>query len=124
MRPSSTVSSRSAGVVSRLAASCSAFAASIDRSRLSLITWARWARPITSRIRATLPSPRMVAPAKDDRPFRWLTRGLSRPEEHTSELQSLMRISYAVCCLKKKTQDDVDRHYMRYCIDTIVQLQY
>src|SRR3546814_3986141 len=23
-------------------------------------------------------------------------------EEHTSELQSLMRISYAVCCLKKK----------------------
>src|SRR3546814_10319582 len=26
----------------------------------------------------------------------------SRSEEHTSELQSLMRISYAVCCLKKK----------------------
>src|SRR3546814_6429376 len=26
-----------------------------------------------------------------------------RSEEHTSELQSLMRISYAVCCLKKKT---------------------
>src|SRR3546814_3023769 len=29
---------------------------------------------------------------------------LQRSEEHTSELQSLMRISYAVCCLKKKTQ--------------------
>src|SRR3546814_9821115 len=28
----------------------------------------------------------------------------TRSEEHTSELQSLMRISYAVCCLKKKTQ--------------------
>src|SRR3546814_3942411 len=28
-----------------------------------------------------------------------------RSEEHTSELQSLMRISYAVFCLKKKTQD-------------------
>src|SRR3546814_6659396 len=28
--------------------------------------------------------------------------GLSRSEEHTSELQSLMRISYAVFCLKKK----------------------
>src|SRR3546814_4789881 len=28
----------------------------------------------------------------------------SRSEEHTSELQSLMRISYAVFCLKKKTQ--------------------
>src|SRR3546814_9912308 len=27
-----------------------------------------------------------------------------RSEEHTSELQSLMRISYAVFCLKKKTQ--------------------
>src|SRR3546814_5528997 len=29
-------------------------------------------------------------------------RGGSRSEEHTSELQSLMRISYAVFCLKKK----------------------
>src|SRR3546814_7546588 len=29
---------------------------------------------------------------------------LLRSEEHTSELQSLMRISYAVFCLKKKTQ--------------------
>src|SRR3546814_4651928 len=28
---------------------------------------------------------------------------LERSEEHTSELQSLMRISYAVFCLKKKT---------------------
>src|SRR3546814_5581640 len=29
--------------------------------------------------------------------------GSDRSEEHTSELQSLMRISYAVFCLKKKT---------------------
>src|SRR3546814_10703392 len=29
-------------------------------------------------------------------------RGFGRSEEHTSELQSLMRISYAVFCLKKK----------------------
>src|SRR3546814_1773593 len=29
-------------------------------------------------------------------------QGLDRSEEHTSELQSLMRISYAVFCLKKK----------------------
>src|SRR3546814_5217537 len=29
--------------------------------------------------------------------------GAGRSEEHTSELQSLMRISYAVFCLKKKT---------------------
>src|SRR3546814_1976339 len=33
---------------------------------------------------------------------RW--RICRRSEEHTSELQSLMRISYAVFCLKKKTQ--------------------
>src|SRR3546814_7044965 len=29
-------------------------------------------------------------------------KGVNRSEEHTSELQSLMRISYAVFCLKKK----------------------
>src|SRR3546814_7442385 len=32
-----------------------------------------------------------------------VTKLASRSEEHTSELQSLMRISYAVFCLKKKT---------------------
>src|SRR3546814_5417336 len=31
-------------------------------------------------------------------------RQLSRSEEHTSELQSRMRISYAVLCLRKKTR--------------------
>src|SRR3546814_3164234 len=31
--------------------------------------------------------------------------GAERSEEHTSELQSLMRISYAVVCLKKKTDN-------------------
>src|SRR3546814_7970472 len=34
---------------------------------------------------------------------------LKRSEEHTSELQSLMRISYAVFCLKKKKQS-IKRH--------------
>src|SRR3546814_4825937 len=33
------------------------------------------------------------------------SRRHARSEEHTSELQSLMRISYAVFCLKKKTTD-------------------
>src|SRR3546814_1823900 len=32
--------------------------------------------------------------------------GMDRSEEHTSELQSLMRISYAVFCLKKKKQEE------------------
>src|SRR3546814_5825335 len=35
---------------------------------------------------------------------RVLLDGEDRSEEHTSELQSLMRISYAVFCLKKKTK--------------------
>src|SRR3546814_3669760 len=34
-----------------------------------------------------------------------LVGGMARSEEHTSELQSLMRISYAVFCLKKKTNN-------------------
>src|SRR3546814_10546264 len=33
---------------------------------------------------------------------------LDRSEEHTSELQSLMRISYAVFCLKKKNKNKQD----------------
>src|SRR3546814_6319690 len=43
--------------------------------------------------------------------------GGERSEEHTSELQSLMRISYAVFCLKKKKKnsqqeqiDNISRH--------------
>src|SRR3546814_2315754 len=35
-----------------------------------------------------------------------LALGCLRSEEHTSELQSLMRISYAVFCLKKKTSNN------------------
>src|SRR3546814_9128872 len=37
-----------------------------------------------------------------------------RSEEHTSELQSLMRISYAVFCLKKKTSKRHTRTITRY----------
>src|SRR3546814_1082665 len=40
-----------------------------------------------------------------------------RSEEHTSELQSLMRISYAVFCLKKKTTTNTHQQY--YISDTI-----
>src|SRR3546814_739438 len=36
-----------------------------------------------------------------------------RSEEHTSELQSLMRISYAVFCLKKKTQNTNNTPHIR-----------
>src|SRR3546814_3878546 len=37
-----------------------------------------------------------------------------RSEEHTSELQSLMRISYAVFCLKNKTDTVCGRHTEHY----------
>src|SRR3546814_5471717 len=61
----------------------------------------------------------LIAQQEDGRhyPVTWTTlggyldhlaaRGIApRSEEHTSELQSLMRISYAVFCLKKKKQKD------------------
>src|SRR3546814_7462896 len=38
-----------------------------------------------------------------ERALAWIEK--YRSEEHTSELQSLMRISYAVFCLKKKTRN-------------------
>src|SRR3546814_1738973 len=44
-----------------------------------------------------------LAPSKADLDL-IVERALVRSEEHTSELQSLMRISYAVFCLKKKKQ--------------------
>src|SRR3546814_5501149 len=43
-------------------------------------------------------------PAQPDVPAPTTAAASPRSEEHTSELQSLMRISYAVFCLKKKKQ--------------------
>src|SRR3546814_1124770 len=45
-------------------------------------------------------SPRCTAGRSSPR----CSHAATRSEEHTSELQSLMRISYAVFCLKKKTK--------------------
>src|SRR3546814_6184154 len=42
----------------------------------------------------------------------------NRSEEHTSELQSLMRISYAVFCLKKKTHKSTNITYPTHQTDT------
>src|SRR3546814_5543150 len=45
------------------------------------------------------------------RPHPWQARRRrARSEEHTSELQSLMRISYAVFCLKKKKKIENNTH--------------
>src|SRR3546814_4675397 len=49
--------------------------------------------------RGYAPDPRNIKPRRGCNPGR-----RPRSEEHTSELQSLMRISYAVFCLKKKKQ--------------------
>src|SRR3546814_4413623 len=42
--------------------------------------------------------------------------GEARSEEHTSELQSLMRISYAVFCLKKKSTADAHTDHGPYLV--------
>src|SRR3546814_8074066 len=50
--------------------------------------------------------------AERDRSAWRCTKG--RSEEHTSELQSLMRISYAVFCLKKKTKTIHNTRQLEY----------
>src|SRR3546814_1076134 len=52
---------------------------------------------------AIAPGHRQCAQGKQCAFGRAARQRLHRSEEHTSELQSLMRISYAVFCLKKKT---------------------
>src|SRR3546814_4700882 len=67
-------------------------------------------------VRKSLASKDHIISMIDGKPYKTLRRHLSthgltpedyrkRSEEHTSEVQSLMRISYAVFCLKKKKED-------------------
>src|SRR3546814_8889066 len=86
--------------------------------RLLLLSGHRAARGSALHSRPRPPWPLVAAdarfhgrhPPRETAPRRPLARALSsrpaqhRSEEHTSELQSLMRISYAVFCLKKKTK--------------------
>src|SRR3546814_1362336 len=55
-------------------------------------------------------------PASAVTPQKSTTLARTRSEEHTSELQSLMRISYAVFCLKKKTQTHSNQYYTTYAL--------
>src|SRR3546814_3111153 len=59
------------------------------------------------------PRPSSIGSAGRDWRLRWActwpSPGSARSEEHTSELQSLMRISYAVFCLTKKKNSTI--HY-------------
>src|SRR3546814_4636229 len=69
------------------------------------------------------PRPFLEQPAREDAPPALIElshvelderAGIMRSEEHTSELQSLMRISYAVFCLKKKTNYNNDTRVKHY----------
>src|SRR3546814_6473462 len=50
----------------------------------------------------------------DEGTSRTVTIATDRSEEHTSELQSLMRISYAVFCLKKNTTTKHSNNHTKY----------
>src|SRR3546814_3905505 len=57
-----------------------------------------------------------------DRCVRWCECVIRhRSEEHTSELQSLMRISYAVFCLKKKTNIQLHINKIKQVLDRKLQ---
>src|SRR3546814_1921766 len=81
----------------------------IVRRRLGLnlsIPGERRSRPQMTRnaaLTAQLKRPRADNQCRQGTRLSQMPSRLIRSEEHTSELQSLMRISYAVFCLKKKT---------------------
>src|SRR3546814_7833569 len=55
----------------------------------------------------------LFARAQGDRRAHFFGLGGDRSEEHTSELQSLMRISYAVFCLKKKKKNNTNKDHLQ-----------
>src|SRR3546814_1587082 len=80
----------------------------------------------TGPIPADTPPPARTSPWITDRTYAFSSRSdlfvggdPMRSEEHTSELQSLMRISYAVFCLKKKTNIN-QKFTTQYTINSIL----
>src|SRR3546814_6286168 len=70
------------------------------------------------------PTVAAAATTKLDLPIVFLTRAEEprpplRSEEHTSELQSLMRISYAVFCLKKKNKNQHMQNRKQHTCETL-----
>src|SRR3546814_2357906 len=63
-----------------------------------------WRRAVRTKRYSRLPALFLLTSqkAEESQKLVFLVGGQFRSEEHTSELQSLMRISYAVFCLKKK----------------------
>src|SRR3546814_1395274 len=68
----------------------------------------RSSRPSSCSMSRVQEEPPMPPPSDSGKAGRY-PRSTVRSEEHTSELQSLMRISYAVFCLKKKNKT---KHYI------------
>src|SRR3546814_5514185 len=86
--------------------------APMSQCRVTATAWRFIMAAMTSRSRASSFAPCRVS-------------GPRRSEEHTSELQSLMRISYAVFCLKKKnytilTSYDTDVHYTDHDTEELI----
>src|SRR3546814_18378090 len=83
-------------------------AARSQERRAALLCWAedenKWIIEDDNLSELQLDGRAPPAMAADDPSGRVIYVG-TRSEEHTSELQSLMRISYAVFCLKKKTKE-------------------
>src|SRR3546814_5358253 len=68
-------------------------------------------RPTQSAIAFRFASLRVTRPFRPPTPSAHFRPSIARSEEHTSELQSLMRISYAVFCLKKKKNFNIHPQY-------------
>src|SRR3546814_8934550 len=73
---------------------------SVDWPHAARLAWIIPVKP--GALESAMLSLRYAAPAPELREF--ISTYYLRSEEHTSELQSLMRLSYAVFCLKKKKQ--------------------
>src|SRR3546814_9806387 len=82
---------------------------------------ARHFRPQEHRLHDVAIATMFVADHFQDRTAEALHAGavaIDRSEEHTSELQSLMRISYAVFCLKKKKNEKKEQRSQNIKLNT------
>src|SRR3546814_5012712 len=102
---------RPADRIARFVEKESEFRARAERMRppwiIPLNAWMK-CRSRLSCLHETGPTDRCRRP-KDHRGVAGGCDAQPRSEEHTSELQSLMRISYAVFCLKQKNEQDMNR---------------
>src|SRR3546814_2807451 len=104
LRPEATVEVR--GILERVLAIDPAQAQAF--ARLSIVAFAdyanQWNDATPENMTKAMELARKAIELDDSEPQGHIALSLAlRSEEHTSELQSLMRISYAVFCLKKKT---------------------